>query len=266
MKQAGFENLDQARSAADNTLTMRDLEHEKSALEQQCEELLQGHPLEHWRQLAGNKTVVEAPDTDQYARELHTLEKENEETLHQYQALKQERQNLLSTHRSLNEVEEDLAAVEKHMKVLRNDVAAAAHAIALIEETLNTWRIQYGEKIAERVSALLEILNITAVLQVKLDPNDVPAIEVLTDNNEGVSPALVNMMLRLAAMDMLMDEHTPHPLVVDMVLQNMPLPVPAEKIVDLFSECAKKRQVLLLFDSEALAAAAAKKQLPMLKF
>lgn len=265
LKQAGFENLDQARSAADNTLALRDLEREKSALEQQCEELLQGHPLDHWRKLAGNKAVDEAPDTDQYARELQTLDKENEEALHQYQALKQEKQGLLAAQRSLNEIEEDLAAVEKHMEVLRNDVAAAAHAIALIEETLNTWRIQYGEKIAERVSALLEMLGIIAVMQVKLDPNDVPAIEVLTDNIE-VSPALVNMTLRLAAMDVLMDEHAPHPLVVDMVLQNMPLPVPAEKIIDLFSECAKIRQVLLLFDSESLATAAAKKQLPMLKF
>jgi hypothetical protein len=266
LQQAGFDNLEQARSAADNTLVLRDLEHEKGALEQQCEELLQGHPLDHWRKLAGNKAFTENTDADQYARELQALEKENEEALHQYQALKQEKQGLLAAHRSLKEVEEDMAAMEKRMEVLRNDMAAAAHAIALVEETLNTWRIQYGENIGERAAVLLEILGITAVLQVKLDPNDVPAIEVLIDSNKDVSPALVNMTLRLAAVDLLTNENAPRPLVVDMVLQDIPLSVPAEKIIDLFSECAKKRQVLLLFDSEALATAAAKKQLPMLKF
>lgn len=266
LEQAGFDTPEQAHSAADNTMALHALERDKEALEQQCEALLQGHPLAHWRKLAGDTALDEVPDIDQCVRELQALEKENQEALRKYQALKQEQQELLAPHRLLNEIEEDMAAEEKRMEVLRNDVAAAAHAIALVEETLNTWRVQYGEKIAERASALLEILGIVAVLQLKLDPNDVPAIEVLTENNEAISPALVNMALRLAAMDLLTDAHTPRPLIVDIALEDTPLPVPAEKIIDVFAECAKKRQVLLLFDSESLATAAAKKHLPLLKF
>jgi len=266
LRQAGFENLEQAHSAAGNTMTLRDLEYEKRDLERQCEALLQGRTLEHWRKLAGNTTLDDdAQDADHYAKKLQAIEKESEEALRQYQTLKQQRQEILASHRTLCEIEEDMAALEKRMGVLRHDVAAAAHAMAIVEETLHDWRIHYGEQIAEHASALLEILGFTALLQLKLDPNDVPAIEALTDNNEDIPPALVNLSFRLAAMSLLIDDNAPHPLVVDMALQDLSLPVPPEKIINVFLECAKKRQALLLFDSESMAAAAGKKQIPLLK-
>ncbi len=266
LRNAGFETLEQARSAANNTMTLRDLEHEKERLEHERETLLQGRPLESWLKSAGDAPLSDSTDVEYYNRKIAEIEQESETSFTQYNRLHQERSRILGAHRTINEIEEDLAALEKQMGLLRGDVSAAAHAVALTEDSLHAWRTQYGEAISERASQLLEMLGLSALLQLDLDPNNVPSIQVITDDGQDSLPgALVNLSLRLAAHELLICPDSPRPLIVDAILPGDNLPVAPEKLLDILGECAQKRQVILMFDAESMVSAVVKKQIPLLR-
>ena len=268
LKQAGFGSLEQAREAAAHKNSSHKIEEEKNDLERQCEVLLQGRPLEDWRKLAGG---ILADDDDSgveyYARQLKSIEAESNEALKQYRTQHQEYQQVLAAHRSLNEIEEDTAAVKEHIDRLRNDIRAAAHATALIEEIFHTWRTHYGDALATRASEILETLGISALLYIELDPNAVPIIEIVTENESDTVPVpVINLAFHLAAAELLIDTDSPCPLIIDAALQGTPLPVPPQKLIDALEGCAENRQVLLVFDSEKIAEDARSKGIPILSF
>ncbi|HDP34241.1 MAG TPA: hypothetical protein ENN29_03925 [Candidatus Hydrogenedentes bacterium] len=266
LARAGFTVPEQARAAAENAMLLGDLEKEKRETEQRYESLLQGRALEAWRKLAGDAAVCDdEQDSEHHARALEAAEQRLAAAEQRYRALRQERLALLAPHRLPQEIEEDMAAQEKHIETLRRDVTAAAHAIALMEESLQAWRVQYGEAVAERASELIAALGANALMHLGLDPNAAPTLETVTDNGEAdVPPAMLYIALRLAAAELLVSGDAPPPLIVDATLQGLTPPAATDKLLDALGECAQRRQVLLVFESGEIAAAAAARHVPVL--
>ncbi len=265
---AQFDSPDEARAAAANTMALRDMEREKATIEQQQESVLQGRPVQVWHKLAGD-AVIDDDDRgpEHYARELEAIRQQREDALQQYRALFQKRQQALAAHKPLCEIAEDMAALEQHIATLRRDVSAAAHAGALTEESLRTWRARHSSAIAERASEILAVLGIDARMRLDLDPNDAPSLEAAVENDHAAAtPAVLSLALRFAAAEMLVGGDGAPPLIVDATLQGAPLPAPPEKFVAAIKEIATSRQVLLVFEDDAIADAVSKLEMQKTSF
>ena len=255
LEEYGLGGLDEVQPAAENAALLSGLEAERQQLERDLEALLQGHPLEFWETgAAGN--VPETPVAEvrkQFAR----CEEDFEKALREYHALREERRRLFKGLRSLNEITEDLAALDISEGAWRRSLSAAARAMALIEELTALWRVRHGAALAGKAESMLLELGLPARIALDLSPAaGEDGLRLEHDEGVTVPGAVLHLVLRFAAVEVLDLDEAPSALVVDGTLQGNAFPLEPQALFLLLERLTQNRQVVVLSDDATLATAA----------
>lgn len=257
LEDCGLAGLDEVQPAAENAALQAALETERQELERTLEDLLQGHPLEFWENgSAAAGDACEAP-VGECRKHLARCEEEFEKALREFHALREERSRLFAGLRSLNEIDEDLAALDISEGACRRSLSAAARAMALTEELTALWRARHGAALAAKAEDMLCELGLPARVTLDLAPREAgDALRLEPEEGVDVPEAVMNLVLRLAAVEVLDRDDAPGALVVDGTLQGRSLPLDPPDLFSLLNRFTRHRQVVVLSEDPALAAAA----------
>lgn len=267
LEEFGLDNLDAVNGAAENAAALNGLQAESRDLKTQLEEVLRGHPAEYYDLEAGEEAFEDADSAlvEERRQELARCDAEYEKALREYQSLREERYRPFANRRGLNEIEEDMAALEIEETGCRRRLAAAARAMALMEEMVTLWRNRHGAAIAGRAETLLREMGMPATIVLDLAP-DASGDALLVEPGAGVeiAPGALNLVLRLAALELLGRQDMPEPLIIDGTLQGGKMPLEAHGMFRLLGGIAARRQVLVFSEDAGLATAAVEADWPAL--